>query len=320
MKRRSGLYTALLQGLALALGIAVAAPALAQDKRPPRQDMVLKDDAKCTRCHDETEEYPVLSIAKTRHGVVADGRTPTCTSCHGESPTHVDRPADAKVRPPVDVGFGKTSKTPMEVRSQACLTCHQGGNRMNWHVSAHSSKDVACSSCHNVHTGKDKVQVKVEQAEVCANCHKAQRAQLSYPSRHPIKEGKVVCSQCHNPHGSTGPTMLVKGTVNETCYTCHAEKRGPFLFEHAPVREDCTSCHTPHGSINAPLLKARGPWLCQQCHLAQFHPSTLYSGNQLPPTVIPGGAAGQQVLARSCLNCHTQVHGSNHPSGPRKTR
>lgn len=290
------------------------------DAQQARQDKVLKGDAVCTRCHDETEEYPVLSIAKTRHGVTADNRTPTCTSCHGESETHVNKPPDAKERPKPDRVFGKASTTPMEERSQACLTCHQSGARMNWTVSAHASADVACTSCHNIHTGEDKVQVKTTQYETCGACHKTQRAQLSYPSHHPIKEGKVVCSSCHNPHGSNGSTLLVKGTVNETCYTCHAEKRGPFLWEHAPVREDCTNCHTPHGSINAPLLKARGPYLCQECHNAQFHPSTLYSGTGLPPTVVTGGAAAQQLLARNCLNCHTQVHGSNHPSGPRKTR
>ena len=115
--------------------------------------------------------------------------------------------------------------------------------------------------------------------------------------------------------------MLVKATLNETCYTCHTEKRGPFLWEHPPVREDCANCHTPHGSIHTPLLKARGPWLCQECHLATFHPSTAYSGTSIPPA--PGIAPispPDRVLANNCLNCHSQVHGSNHPSGARKTR
>jgi predicted CXXCH cytochrome family protein len=53
---------------------------------------------------------------------------------------------------------------------------------------------------------------------------------------------------------------LLEATVNDTCYQCHAEKRGPFLWEHAPVREDCTNCHSPHGSTQPSLLKARTPW------------------------------------------------------------
>ncbi|HXZ95971.1 MAG TPA: hypothetical protein VEG37_02845, partial [Burkholderiales bacterium] len=47
------------------------------EKKPPR-DLVLKGDAKCTRCHNENEEYPVLMIGRTEHGTVADKRTPTC--------------------------------------------------------------------------------------------------------------------------------------------------------------------------------------------------------------------------------------------------
>ena len=135
------------------------------------------------------------------------------------------------------------------------------------------------------------------------------------PSHHPIREGKVVCSNCHNPHGSFGPSLLAKATVNETCYQCHAEKRGPFLWEHAPVREDCLNCHTPHGATNPRLLKVRAPWLCQTCHLAQFHPSTLYQGVDIPPF-----GADQHLLAKGCLNCHAVIHGSNHPSGIRFLR
>lgn len=123
------------------------------------------------------------------------------------------------------------------------------------------------------------------------------------------------CSDCHNPHGSTGPSLLARSNVNETCYRCHAEKRGPFLWEHAPVREDCSNCHEPHGSNHPSLLKNRGPYLCQQCHLAAFHPSTAYTANGLL-----GPSPADQLLTRNCLNCHTEVHGSNHPSGPRFTR
>jgi len=111
--------------------------------------------------------------------------------------------------------------------------------------------------------------------------------------------------------------------VNDTCYTCHAEKRGPFLWEHAPVTDDCTNCHTPHGSNNSPLLKARAPWLCQECHSGD-HAKNIYSGANLPGgnvVTINGqqGLANQsppaQLSARACMNCHVLVHGSNHPAG-----
>lgn len=145
------------------------------------------------------------------------------------------------------------------------------------------------------------------------------RAESYKASHHPIKEGEVVCSGCHNPHGSTGPKMLHKNTLNETCYTCHAEKRGPFLWEHPPASDNCANCHLPHGSNNPALLKNRQPYICEQCHDYTQHPGNVYSGRQLP-TTRGGTAPGQQLLLRGCANCHTQVHGTNHPSGPRFTR
>ena len=176
---------------ALLLGLTFALPSLAQ---APRKDLVLKGDANCTRCHDEGEEYPVLAIGKTRHGTVADGRTPTCTSCHGESDTHVNRPADAKERPKPAVNFGKKSTTPVAERDASCLSCHQGGKRIHWQMSAHAGQDVGCSSCHQVHAAHDKARDKLTQTEVCLACHQQQRAEISRPSRHPIQEGKVACS------------------------------------------------------------------------------------------------------------------------------
>src|SRR5687768_2722633 len=142
-RRSSSLLT---RTLALLLAL-IAGDAAAQ----ARKDMVLRGDAACTRCHNEGEDYPVLAIGKTKHGTIADGRTPTCTSCHGESNLHVNRPADAKERPKPDRSFGKSSKTPMAERSAACLSCHQGSKRMDWQMSAHASRDVACTSGHQVH-------------------------------------------------------------------------------------------------------------------------------------------------------------------------
>jgi DmsE family decaheme c-type cytochrome len=293
--------------------------AQAQDKAP-RKDLVLKGDAVCTRCHDETEEYPVLSIGKTRHGTVADGRTPSCTSCHGESPTHVNKPADAKERPKPDRMFSKASLTPMESRNEACMTCHRrDSTRSHWEGSTHQLRDVACTSCHQIHTQHDRVREKITQTEVCFSCHKEQRAMMNRPSRHPIPEGKVVCSDCHNPHGSVGPKLVKRDSVNDTCYTCHMEKRGPFVHNHEPVAEDCMNCHNPHGTVVENLLKARAPFLCHQCHTPHGpNVPTLAGRLAVPGTTITAATTGKNPInitqGRGCLNCHTEVHGSNNPS------
>ena len=156
---------------------------------------------------------------------------------------------------------------------------------------------------------------KAEQADVCFACHKKQRADFNKPSHHPVRFGQMTCTDCHSPHGSAATALLKKSTLNQTCYGCHAEKRGPFLWEHAPASEDCTLCHTPHGSIHPALLTKRPPLLCQQCHSQSGHTSLALTGAGLP-----GGSPSGFLLAGSCLNCHSQVHGSNHPSGVKLMR
>jgi DmsE family decaheme c-type cytochrome len=197
---------------------------------------------------------------------------------------------------------------------------------MNWTGSAHESANLRCATCHKIHAKEDPVRTvdvrpgvifKDDQSATCFGCHLEQRSLAYRLSHHPVAEGKMSCSDCHNPHGSMAPAMLAKPTLNETCFQCHADKRGPFLWEHAPVREDCSHCHTPHGSNHPGMLVNRMPLLCQQCHVAAFHPSTAYTGanaSTVPPRL------DIHVVGKGCLNCHSEVHGSNHPSGPRFTR
>lgn len=330
-----------LKQLMVVLAMLAGASALAADKAalpemmPSAKPLLSaadskKKDALCTRCHDESESVPVLSIYQTRHGVKADGRTPTCQSCHGESEKHLNGDPKQRGRARPDIVFNKKTFSPNAAKelNEACIACHQSGLRQHWSGSQHESRDVACSSCHSVHTHQDPVLKKASQPEVCFACHKNERAQTHRISTHPIAAGKMSCSDCHNPHGSTGPKLLAKNSVNETCYTCHAEKRGPFLWEHGPVVDDCTNCHTPHGSTNAPLLKARAPWLCQECHSGD-HGAQLNSGANLQAgnvTTINGSlplanaGARAQTTARACMNCHVLVHGSNHPAGSKFQR
>ncbi|MCL2658413.1 MAG: DmsE family decaheme c-type cytochrome [Betaproteobacteria bacterium] len=274
------------------------------------------EDEKCTHCHDETETRPILAIYQTKHGVRGDARTPTCQDCHGPSEKHLGGNIDGTGRPRPDRIFG-THRTPAgyepsspQEQTEVCLSCHKAGLRMRWPGSQHQSNDVPCAACHTNHTPQDKVLVKTEQPAVCFACHKEQRAQIKQISTHPIDAGKISCSDCHNPHGSSGPKLLAKNTITETCFTCHADKRGPFLWEHQPVNEDCTNCHTPHGSNITPLLKSRPPFLCIECHNGphQSSGSTAIGSN----TAL---ASGTTYGARGCMNCHTMVHGSNSPAG-----
>jgi DmsE family decaheme c-type cytochrome len=324
---RAGL---LIATMAAALWLFIA-PALAADG-PSAADIAkaaLAKDAVCTRCHDENDNKPILSYYQTRHGVKADPRTPGCQTCHGPSEQHVRNPGNATPRPQPDTVYGlaKTASSP-DQQTGACLTCHKSGARTYWSGSTHQSRDLVCSNCHEIHAPRDAVLAKITQPDVCFACHKTQRAQTHLVSTHPILVGKTACSDCHNPHGSTAAKLLVKDTTNETCYTCHAEKRGPFLWEHSSVVDDCTNCHTPHGSTKPALLKARVPWLCQECHSGD-HGAAVNSGANLPAgnaTTVNGlqplgnQSPRAQTNARACLNCHVLIHGSNHPAGAKFQR
>jgi DmsE family decaheme c-type cytochrome len=181
---------------------------------------------------------------------------------------------------------------------------------------------MACVDCHQVHYGSaaeryekfasetrygaplsDTVGTKKPQPELCLSCHQMRRAQLQRSSHMPYREGKVTCTSCHNPHGSPNPSQLIQSSINENCYSCHSERRGPFLFEHPPVMENCDNCHDPHGSSNPQLLKVRMPRVCDSCHVSSRHP------------VQPQPLQSIKNFNRGCTNCHALIHGSNHPSG-----
>ena len=293
---------------------AAVAPMTTSAAETAKAEVKLPDrDKLCTACHNESWRTPVLSIYQTKHGVSGDSRTPGCQSCHGASEGHLKQgPATS---PDVMFKKGAFAASDDRVRSGQCLTCHKGTTRTRWDGSQHPNNQVACNDCHKVHAPADKVLAKKTQTEVCFSCHKEQRAASLKISTHPIQQGKVVCSDCHNPHGSQGPNMVKKNTIPETCWQCHAEKRGPFLFEHQPVVENCAYCHAPHGSNISPMMISRSPFLCQSCH----------DGTHASGSAIAGAAAGNQggfvgnpsanTTGRGCINCHAQIHGSNSPSG-----
>ena len=263
---------------------------------------------KCLECHGDAED--VTPIGKTKHRTSADSRAPTCMSCHGTSEKHIEASGGEKP----DRTFNRNPQTPVEERNGACLGCHQkDGNRTHWSGSTHETRGLACASCHQIHTGQDRVRDKRRQTEVCFGCHKDKRTEVNKPSHHPVLEGKVVCSDCHNVHGSVGPKLMKRDSVNETCYTCHMEKRGPFVHNHEPVSDDCTNCHNPHGTVAENMLKMRAPFLCQQCHTPHAAIEPMLGGSGVSPKV-PGWNGVNITQGRACLNCHTQIHGSNNPS------
>jgi DmsE family decaheme c-type cytochrome len=292
-------------GVALVAALFLPAGALAQT--PPAQAKTAADPAAqaendiregnvCANCH-----AGIQVVWGGKHGTKADARTPIanagCATCHGDPAEHLKSPAN-----PMPNRFSKMAAAD---KNEVCQLCHQGRARTHWTGSTHERNDVACTSCHQIHTAHDRARDKLTQSDVCFACHKDIRALINRPSRHPIREGLVACSDCHNPHGSVGPSMVIRDNINDTCYMCHMEKRGPFVRTHQPVQENCALCHNPHGSTNPNLLKVRSPFLCQECHEPTSHRGNFGS--------LTGTGTGANTLARGCLNCHTNIHGTNNP-------
>lgn len=299
--------------LCVCLGISAVAPASIAAETP--KDIVLKGDAECTVCHDEADGPELLAIGKTRHGTLADKRVPSCVGCHGPSKDHVGYKGPNKPPKP-DITFGFKSKTSTDSRNDACQSCHKAdAKRSHWEGSTHQARDVTCAACHKVHADKDATRDKRTQGEVCFACHKEQRSQINKPSHHPIAEGKMTCSDCHNVHGSAGPKLMQRSSVVDTCYTCHMEKRGPFVRSHQPVNEDCSICHNAHGTTAESLLKSRPPFLCHTCHGPHIAIQPGVNNGSTPAPAAAGWWNASVITqGKSCVSCHNQIHGSNNPS------
>jgi len=285
----------------------------------------------CKGCHEDKAK----DMANTYHGKIlgtklarGDMQARGCEGCHGPGSKHLENQAD----PSTIIRFTKRSVQPAEVRSAACLQCHQHGKQMLWQGSPHDQRDVTCSTCHSIHgPASEKGQLKIVkpdqydvrgqllykvQYDLCGQCHQVRAMQVQRSSHMPTgargEGGKIVCTSCHNPHGTTTEKLIDGVSVNMKCTSCHADKRGPFLWEHPPVLENCMNCHQPHGSNIDKLLRIQPPRLCQQCHANNGHNNARYTP--------PGGAVSARMYNQSCLNCHVNIHGSNHPSGADFTR
>jgi len=280
-----------------------AAPAAKPETAPQQPAAGYIGADACVTCHDGYD----TSLKSTKHGQAKDPRTPMakmgCETCHGPGEAHSQDPV--KVKP---IQFNKISAKAV---SETCVTCHNKGPHALWKGSQHEARNVSCVTCHSVHHPQSPTKQlrAATQQQTCMTCHRDKVAKLEKSGHMPVREGKMECTSCHNPHGSTNVRLLKAGnSINESCASCHAEKRGPFLFEHAGINGDsCATCHDPHGSSNDRMLVAKLPFLCQRCHAHTRHPGTIYDNKVLNTS--------NRLYSRACVTCHAAIHGSNHPSG-----
>jgi len=265
---------------------------------------------KCKECHSKMAAPFFEGNPHAKEWEHTAGGTFSCESCHGGGAKHMGDRAPESI-----IGFGKDAKASVADQSKQCLSCHSKSEKLAfWDMGKHKKNDVTCADCHKMHKGAAMVKPT---SETCFGCHKDVKSQANKRSHHPIIEGKVGCADCHNPHGSLSPKMIKAENVNQLCYKCHADKRGPWVWEHQPVQENCLTCHTPHGSVHNKLLVQKPPYLCRECHNKDGHAagngdSMGFPGNP-PPMTPSGGIPSIKVYGRGCINCHSRIHGSNAP-------
>jgi len=266
----------------------------------------------CMECHEGYRAGVHSRLAEFEYM----GGTEGCEACHGGGSLHVEADG-AKI-----LKFGELLP---EESAAVCAKCHSDGKLMDWTHSEHALSDVACSDCHQIH-GDAKFALKQQDPELCYSCHQEQMAKGNFPSHHPIKEGKMTCGDCHNPHGE----LNTEERNNDLCLDCHSRYQGPFVFGHAPVEDDCSICHDPHGSVANNLLVQNEPFLCLQCHEGHFHvlrESNWTAPNSAAPTPpaaqavadvvnVHGNEGFQTSFGTKCTSCHKVVHGSDYPSQP----
>lgn len=299
----------------IALVVALlAASAVAQE-----QDGGYTGQEDCLRCHAQDQEaysHTVHARALTPENALGERAKLGCESCHGPGAAH----ASSQGGPGGEgwLSFAEEGAEATRLQDEACLQCHRGDRQRYWHGSAHESRGLSCSSCHSVKKPASDRQLLSRPTEnaLCSQCHHVSRSEMMRSSHMPTRdaavavggEGFMSCVSCHNSHGTIADKLVDAHTINDNCYSCHAEMRGPFLWEHSPVPESCLNCHVPHGSLKPNMLKISAPRLCQTCHIGALHPSEA----RLPESRF--------VRGTSCMQCHPRVHGSNHPSGGFFTR
>lgn len=257
----------------------------------------------CADCHDQR----VANFAHNPHSVLDTqglaskaGATFSCAACHGDVSKHVEEGGGTGSI------FAFGSNVPASVKTQRCLTCHADVHP-NFKQGPHGKAGIACTDCHSIHNSDPNSHVLLKKAPVgsmiagrmgnsavCVTCHGDIANRFKLTSHHRLQEGILECTSCHNPHDVQTRSML-GGFKQEACAKCHADKTGPYIYEHPSVRvEGCTACHDPHGSVNRHQLKfQKEAELCLSCHtgIPSFH--------------------SRFTLDTICTNCHTSIHGSN---------
>jgi len=287
-------------------GAAAAALAWGQEVKLPDG---FAGSESCATCHEDIAK----GFRNNRHSVLDKSKdrgwaTRACEGCHGPGAKHAESASAEDIKNPLKLSAAAADR--------ACLGCHQNQQTNAGRIaSGHVRNQVSCTACHNVHqTGAKSSSAILASArgvnQTCAKCHPGVWAAFQKPHRHNLPEGAMSCVSCHNPHGAFLPRMVRTSIGSEPgCVKCHTDKRGPFVYEHAPVRmEPCTVCHEAHGSANPRMMtRHEVGFQCLECHSNLISPAASGTVGGIPPAIHDI----RNPRFKNCTLCHQKVHGSN---------
>ncbi|MGH9367224.1 MAG: DmsE family decaheme c-type cytochrome [Thermoanaerobaculia bacterium] len=299
MRRRGSLPLA---AAALAAGLLSAGSVARAEAPAPTPGAGPAEPPKCADCHEEqVKTFAGNPHARYSHRDKKPDPNEICATCHGDGAKHIQEGGDPKFIQSFDGVAG----------AELCLSCHEKSDEhASFSTGFHAnSAAVNCLSCHAIHgavRSSEQLLAKTP-GQLCQSCHTGISAALrSKPYVHRLDRGGMTCLDCHDPHDRKGRSVKLTREGELACLECHAEKRGPFVFDHVTGSAgDCLSCHESHGSNNPKMLQwARVDKLCLSCHSQTGGPPT--AGGQ-PPSfhdlTLP--------RYRNCTTCHVAVHGSN---------
>ena len=293
---------------AIVAGVASAAPT---GDIPMEGNAYIGSDA-CLDCHESADMHMDFNVHMRIESFEVQGREVGCEGCHGPGKLHMEESDPELIRSfAAEEGYGE----------KVCMECHATKNTnwerglSEWPISTHAVEGVECQTCHPMHKA-----MTPDPNKACVECHPDTVAQMQLPSHHPVREGKMNCASCHNPHNGREFMLKTRMRKADLCYKCHQAIEGPWVFEHAPVEEDCGICHAPHGSVANNLLVANEPTLCLQCHDFHFHAGYKSSDDDVVDVggferENPFGNQGMNIaFTTECTGCHSHIHGSDTPS------
>ena len=250
----------------------------------------------CISCHDFGPQSPVHAVMAGPHG---------CEDCHGPSASHTRSPTQASPR----VSFGPRWTNTVAAQDSQCLACHEENVAKHWKDALHMVNNLACVSCHNIHTETDQVLEPHQQAQVCTVCHKSQKQGVHGLQK--MVKRNPACSTCHNPHDHESAKTEMLNNRSEGCRSCHnlvkmadsvkvSDRAKSYHKIMVSTERTCIECHGGIAHAPANSVTSFAPLPVSSKKITLFYPGTTTA------EWLVEGHPGSQPLRQGagCQQCH----------------